>query len=684
MRKEQNPSPSDVDTAHASAVAGITSGAGSTSRSLWRSVPLWAVVGISLLLIAAYSIDRTEKRYLVEDAEQTALRYVEFIARTVPDLERLFSQHELSVDAHLGLLHARQLGDVFRFQLFDVSGKKILVSDQLKELMPLSADNTVELGRHPAGYVDDIVVNGENAISLEDGRDKPGQPDLYSEAYVPLKGSDGNLLGIIEVYVDQSNRQQRISSAFTQVAAIVFGLLLLGGVGLAWQTLQRLKDRRRGDQKIRYLAKYDVLSGALNRTSFEDVLNAAAKAAAVSGEKFAVHCVDLDLFKEVNDTLGHAAGDHVLREVANRLRALKREGDVIARLGGDEFAFLQMQLDSPQDVEACGHRIVNALASPIEFDTHRIPCGASVGAACFGSDAIEISDLLHKADLAMYRSKTSGRGQFNFYDVALDRDIEERRLLTIDLRTALADKTMSLHYQPLFDASENTTAIGFEALMRWNHPIRGQVPPCVFIPLAEQSGQIEALGTWAIEQACRDAATWNNQTHVAVNLSAAQFKGDAQDVVAVVIEALDSTGLAANRLELEITESLLISDPERVQASLRRLSSLGVRIAMDDFGTGYSSLSYLWRFPFDKVKIDRTFVKELEEEGKVSVVIASIVSLAHSLGIRVNAEGVETESQRDALRLLGCDELQGFLLGSPKPQKYTKNWHRETAEVLSR
>lgn len=448
---------------------------------------------------------------------------------------------------------------------------------------------------------------------------------------------------------------------------IIVSLLFAGGLGVAWQTWQRQSDRRRGEMKIRYLAEHDILSGALNRASFEKLLKATAKAASASGDSFAIHCIDLDRFKEVNDTLGHSAGDQVLREVAGRLNALHRAGDVLARLGGDEFAVLQVTLASPRDVEAFGRRVVDALAHPLEIDGSRICCGASVGAACFGTDATEIDDLLHKADLAMYRSKSSGRGRFSFYDESLDREFEERRLLAIDLRTALADKVLSLHYQPLFDAVDRNTPIGFEALMRWQHPTRGDVPPSIFIPLAEESGLIETLGTWAIQQACRDAAAWGDETHVAVNLSPAQFRANAADVVLIVSEALELNGLDPWRLELEITESLLISDPEQVLDSLNRLSDLGVRIAMDDFGTGYSSLSYLWRFPFDKVKIDRSFVKELEDEGKVSVIIESIVSLAHSLGMRVNAEGVETESQRDALRELGCDELQGFLLGRPAP-----------------
>ena len=642
---------------------------------------LCLTVGGTLLAIALYSIDRTEKRFLVNDAEQTALNYAGAIARTVPDLEDLFSQRELSDDAKAELLKSGLTGDVFRFKLFAPSGHLILVSDDLDSSAPLTKENTLQLGANHTSnnaQVSEIVLGGDNYIELKDGREISNRPDVYTEAYVPLMGPNG-LLGVVEVYVDQSTRQSRISAAFADVAMIVFILLSIAGLGLVWQTWLRMADRRRGETEIRYLAEHDVLSGTLNRASFKKVLATTAEAATLTGQKFAIHCVDIDRFKEVNDTLGHSAGDRVLCEVADRLKKLLQQDNIIARLGGDEFAILQAKIDSPRDVEEFGFAIVEALASPVDIEGRTVPCGGSVGAACFGTDAIEIRDLMHKADLAMYRSKTSGRGRFSFYDESLDRDLEERRLLSIDLRTALAVGAVSLHYQPLFDASKGGKAVGFEALMRWQHAVHGNVPPSVFIPLAEESGQIEALGTWAIGQACSDAVQWDDELRVSVNLSPAQFQEGAQDVVSVVTNALEQTGLAAERLELEITESLLISDPELVLETLNRLSSLGVKIAMDDFGTGYSSLAYLWRFPFNKVKIDRAFVSELSDDGKVSVIIASIISLAHSLGMRVNAEGVETEAQRQALRELGCDELQGFLLGRPQPLQSSEDIRQRAA-----
>ena len=637
------------------------------SRFAWISVPVWAGAAALLVMTALHGIDRTERKFLVQEAETTALHYADFISRTVPDLERVFAEGELTRDAHLALLRSRQLREVFRFKLFGRDGRQLLVSEDLDKPSPLSDSGAAKLGEHHGDSpVERVVLGGENYVELKDGREKPDRPDVYSEAYVPLQGPDG-LLGVVEVYVDQSERQSRVASAFGEIAIIVMALLLAGALGVAWQLWQRLSERRRGEARVRYLAERDPLSGAFNRASLEKALAATERAATATGSRFAVHCIDLDRFKEVNDALGHAAGDQVLRDVTARLDALCRPGDVLARFGGDEFAILQVTLDGPRDVETRGQAIVDAISRPFEIGTHRLSCGVSVGAACFGIDATDVDELLHKADLAMYRSKRAGRGSFSFYDEALDREFEDRRLLALDLRTALADNTLSLHYQPLFEASNSASPTGFEALMRWEHAEKGNVSPVVFIPLAEETGIIESLGSWAIEQACRDAAAWTGGERVAVNLSPAQFEDSAADVVTVVEQALERTGLPPGRLELEITESLLIGDPEHVLQSLQRLSALGVKIAMDDFGTGYSSLSYLWRFPFDKVKIDRAFVQGLEDEVRVSLIISSIVSLAHSLGMRVNAEGVETESQREALRRLGCDELQGFLLGRPAP-----------------
>ncbi|MCE2914840.1 MAG: putative bifunctional diguanylate cyclase/phosphodiesterase [Rubrivivax sp.] len=628
----------------------------------------WAFGIAALIAAVQFALTQAAERLIKSSAEHTAVRYAHNISAQLPELPRLFAEQSLGRETLADLKRLRSLGDVFRFKLFDPRGALLMVSDDLDLADPLANARASgqRLGSHHSANekVAEIVLGGANFIDLQDGAGKPGRPPLYTEAYVPLI-VEGAVLGVIEVYVDSTPQATRIRAAFAEVALIVAGALLLVGGALGVQWMQRRRDRQRAETRVRYLAKHDVLSGALNRASFNEALEQAAWRHEQGGPDFAVMCIDLDRFKEVNDAHGHAGGDAVLREATHRLQSLVRHGDLLARLGGDEFAILQSDVAHSDDLHSLGQRIVDALAAPYTVGGQRVVCGSSVGAARFGVDAKNVEDLLHKADVAMYRAKSSGRGRFSFYDHELDRQLEERRELARELREALVTGAMAMHYQALY-AADGQTLLGYEALMRWKHATRGMVPPSTFIPLAEDTGQIEALGQWALERSCAEAVAWPMPLTVSVNLSAAQFRGE-HDLVDVVSRALDKSGLPADRLVLEITESLLMSDTEAVVNTLTRLSALGVSIAMDDFGTGYSSLAYLWRFPFDKVKIDRAFTQGLGDDKKVALIVRSIVSLAHSLGIRVNAEGVETEPQAHMLRKMGCDELQGFLLGRPVP-----------------
>jgi diguanylate cyclase (GGDEF)-like protein len=584
------------------------------------------------------------------------------------------------------------VGDVFRFKFFDREGRLLLTSDDLDAADPLAVARAAgsSIGAHHAGTeaVKRIVLGGANFVETKSGVGRPNRPALYTEAYVPMLDNGGTVFGVVEVYVDSTQQAARIRSASIEVALVVGGALLVIGSAFGVHWLHREREKRRAELRVRYLAEHDALSGAFNRSSFNEALAQAARRHAADatgsgnpGTGFAVLCIDLDRFKDVNDAHGHAAGDAVLREATRRLQGVVRHGDVLARLGGDEFAVLQSGVAGSEHVHSLAERIVEALALPYEMEGQRVVCSASVGAARFGVDAHTVEDLLHKADVAMYRAKTSGRARFSFYDSALDEQLEERRVLARELREAALAKAgagaahhagplegangLSLHYQAMH-AADGRTLLGYEALMRWQHPKRGMVPPSTFIPLAEDTGQIENLGRWALERACAEAAGWPSPLTVSVNLSAAQFRGQL-DLVQVVADALAQSGLAPSRLVLEITESLLMNDTEAVVGILTRLSNMGVGIAMDDFGTGYSSLAYLWRFPFDKVKIDRAFTQGLADDKKVALIVRSIVTLAHSMGIRVNAEGVETAPQMALLQRMGCDELQGFLLGKPAP-----------------
>ena len=428
-------------------------------------------------------------------------------------------------------------------------------------------------------------------------------------------------------------------------------------------TYEDITERRASEARLVHMARHDVLTGLPNRLMLSEYLpQALARARRTGG--LAVLCLDLDGFKVVNDTLGHGAGDILLHAVAERLQGCTRDGDMVVRLGGDEFAIVQETVEQPHEATALARRAVRELGLPFNIDGQEVVISASVGIV-LASEGIGAPDALMKcADLALYRAKEEGRNRFCFFEAEMDVRARTRRMLELDLRGALALRQFEVFYQPLISAGTGKVS-GFEALLRWNHPQRGQVSPAVFIPVAEEIGLITAIGAWVLERACADAALWPGNLKVAVNLSPEQFQGHG--LVDEVRHALTASGLPASRLELEITESTLIRDDEVVLATLHALRALGARIAMDDFGTGYSSLSYLRRFPFDKIKIDQSFVRGMMDQTDCLAIVRAVIGLGRSLGIAVNAEGVETAEQLDALRLEGCGELQGFLFSKPRP-----------------
>ncbi len=425
-----------------------------------------------------------------------------------------------------------------------------------------------------------------------------------------------------------------------------------------------LSDRKRAEQRIHHLAHHDSLTGLPNRTLFRDRLAQALAVGEQTGRGLALLCLDLDGFKAVNDLHGHPVGDAVLIEVGNRLMTCLRDSDTVARLGGDEFAIVQSSADQPRAAAGLADRLVRLLAEPFEVGGQRVAIGTSVGIALFPSDAREPDVLLRNADLALYRAKHDGRGVYRFFEQAMDLRLQQRRALEQDLRAAMQRGELRLHYQPLLD-SATLDVEGFEALLRWQHPTRGFISPAEFVPVAEECGLIVPLGHWVLQTACAEAASWKLPWRIAVNLSPAQFK--QRDLARSVRDVLDRTGLAPWRLELEITEGILIDDAERALTMLRELKALGVRIALDDFGTGYSSLSYLRRFPFDKLKIDASFVQGLGDCGEADAIVRAIVALGRSLSLHITAEGVETEDQLARLREHECDQVQGYLLGRPAP-----------------
>jgi diguanylate cyclase (GGDEF)-like protein len=428
-------------------------------------------------------------------------------------------------------------------------------------------------------------------------------------------------------------------------------------------THEDVTERRRAEERIAYLARHDALTGLSNRTLFREQIEEELRRA-MRGDSVALLCLDLDHFKATNDTLGHHVGDLLLKAVAERLRVSVRDIDAVARLGGDEFAIAQVGLRRPEEAEALARRLVEALGEPFDLEGHQVVIGASIGIAIAPNDRTDAERLLRNADMALYCAKSDGRNTFRFFEPEMDARLQERRTLELELRKALTKGEFELHYQPLVNI-ETERVVGFEALIRWNHPKGEIVSPDAFIPLAEETGLIVPLGEWVLRQACSEAVRWGDLLHVAINVSPVQFRN--QNLVPAVLNALASSGLRPDRLELEITESVLLQDTEANFAILHQLKALGIKISMDDFGTGYSSLGYLRSFPFDKIKIDRSFVKDLSDRTESVAVIRAISSLGTNLGIATTAEGVETMEQLERLRAEGCLEMQGYLFSPPRP-----------------
>jgi diguanylate cyclase (GGDEF)-like protein len=428
-------------------------------------------------------------------------------------------------------------------------------------------------------------------------------------------------------------------------------------------THEDITEQRRSEIKIEHMAHHDSLTDLANRVLLNERLEHAI--GRINGEEMvAVHHLDLDQFKAVNDTFGHPAGDKLLKIVADRLRGLVRGTDTVARMGGDEFVIVQSPIADPADATSLAQRVIKLMGEPYDIDGQQAIIGASVGIAVGPGDGLSADKLLRNADLALYRAKGDGRGTFRFFEPTMDLQMQTRRIMEQDLRKALPAGEFELYYQPVINVASNEIS-GFEALIRWNHPKRGIVAPGAFIPLAEEIGFIVPIGEWVIRQACATAARWPEDIRVAVNISAVQFRNPG--LMQVIIGALAASGLHPTRLEIEITETVLLQDKETTLAVLHQLRELGVRIAMDDFGTGYSSLTYLQCFPFDKIKIDRSFVQDITENAGSLNIVRAVAALANGMGMTATAEGVETREQLDSIASEGCTEMQGFLFSQPLP-----------------
>jgi diguanylate cyclase (GGDEF)-like protein len=422
-------------------------------------------------------------------------------------------------------------------------------------------------------------------------------------------------------------------------------------------------ERRRAEQQIAHMARHDALTDLPNRVLLRERLEHELKRVK-RGEIVAMLCLDLDHFKSVNDTLGHPIGDELLKLVADRLRGCTREPDTIARLGGDEFAIIMTQLRQPSDAAVLARRIRSSISKPYQVDGHQIVSDISIGISIAPIDGSEPDHLLKNADMALYGAKADGRGTYRFFEADMDKRMKERRDLEMDLRQALATGEFELHYQPLVNLQTNEIS-AFEALLRWHHPSKGLISPADFVPIAEETGLIVSIGEWVLRTACKETANWPDHVKVAVNLSPAQLR--TKNLVSLVKDALADCGMAPERLQLEITETMLMQNTFATLAMLHELRKLGVQIAMDDFGTGYSSLSYLRSFPFDKIKIDRSFIQDLANGAEPRAIVHAVAGLAKCLNMISTAEGVETQQQLDTLQAAGCTEMQGYLFSRAKP-----------------
>jgi len=513
-----------------------------------------------------------------------------------------------------------------------------------------------------------IVVRNQRYLDLFNLSPKTVKPGMSFRDLMAYRKRLGSFAGDVDEYCTAYTNANKLGEVRRSLAVATDGRSiqivnqpLADGGWVA--TLEDITEQKRAEEKIAYLAHYDALTDLPNRVLFREKLEGMLKQLD-EGAMLAVLYLDLDQFKDINDTLGHPAGDELLNVVAGRLRAVVRTGDVVARLGGDEFAVIQASLSQTSDVVELAERIREAIRKPMMIDGHELAVDTSIGIALAPRDGAEPDQLLKHADLALYGVKADGRGAYRFFEAAMDERANARRRLETDLRQAIEHGQLELNYQPLVTIQDATIS-GFEALLRWKHPLRGPVSPAEFVPVAEESGLIHRIGEWVLRTACAEAVKWPSETRLSVNVSPVQFRN--QGLALIIASALAESGLAAHRLELEITEAVVMRDDAVALATIEQLQQLGVRIALDDFGTGYSSLSYLQRFPFDKIKIDRCFIEDIAAPGGSLSIVQAIVALARARNMTTTAEGVETPAQLDMLRACGCTELQGYLVCRPQP-----------------
>lgn len=624
--------------------------------NIWPQRNIVTIVAALAILLTGtgMTLKITTDHLLRQDAMSTARSWASFLAASVTDLEQIAGGEQPSAASLRFFLSARNSGEVFHYEIFNRNGYSQLVSTREKIALVDLSEYSPDAARS--------VVDGRPIVDVREGS-SPDRPAFFARAYVPVQ-TDGRLTAVVAAYVDETEQRKNVHNTF--LTAAVF-LCLLSGLAfsipaIAWYRETKVKQ---ADRRIRFLAHHDALTGLTNRPHLIEKLERALAHLPNRGGSLAVHFIDVDRFKEVNDTLGHDGGDFLLKSIAERLRATVRIDDVVARLGGDEFVVVQYDVAGRTQAESFARHLATAVNAPVKFKQHEILTTASIGVALAPEQATTAEQLLKSADLALYAAKAAGRNCIRFFLPEMDTALQARIELERTIREAVLNDRFELHYQPLFEMSQRRLA-GFEALIRLPAADGTLIPPLTFIPVAEELRLIDQIGAWVLREACRTAATWPEHLTVAVNLSPTQFV--AGSISGIVAAALKEAGLAAHRLELEITESLLLGNTETIMAQLLTLKAMGVAIVMDDFGAGYSSFSYLWRFPFDKIKIDRSFIQGLDgSHCQVGTVVKAIIALGRELHMRVTVEGVETANQAAFLESADGDQAQGFFFGRPVP-----------------
>ena len=538
---------------------------------------------------------------------------------------------------------------VLRYELYDQKGGLDFTSG----LSGLKLDDEfATLLARPSSEAPSIAL-----YKSQDG----AEPTNFASLTLPL-AVNGEPRGTLVVYLDQSDQAAVLANYFDWVVGITLALLGAGIAVPAAFAWMRGRERRKAEEQLRYLEEHDVLTDLANRKAFVDSLTAAIGRMQRDRTHIAVLCLDIDKFKEINEAADHSGGDQVLRDIGGRIQSTLRGNDLIARLAGDEFAIALVDITNLGDVMAFMNRLVEALRRPLQVAGKEMLVTTSVGIALAPADGDTAATVLRHAGIALARAKGDGGQRMCFFEHSMDKALQRRRMVEHELRLALGREEFEVVYQPQYDLATERQC-GSEALVRWHHPVHGKIAPGHFISVAEDTGLIVPLGEWVLRRACTDAAKWPDPLIVAVNLSPAQFRDG--DIAETVAEVLKETKLPPARLELEITENLLINDTEEVLGKLNRLRQLGVAIAMDDFGTGYSSLNYLARFPFSKIKIDRQFIRNMTRDPATRAIVKTIIALGKSLDVTITAEGVETQEQAAILREFGCPQVQGFLYGYP-------------------